>query len=669
MFCFYDIFVANIGFCTTDGSVEKELVENVCQQVTEISMLYPEWEKPVECLSNGTWLVDTMLPFCQKFKIISQMNVIQQSLSIHYLFEEYSLTNQLKTFLLSMEDVFAELVPLWQYIAQSTYDGYRNSLYSHISPELPTIYRVNTATDITISNENFLPIHENLFQVEFNVTGNKLIHITIRNSIFKNLHLHLDSSRSSVNIEENIFIGSGIKIVEENEDTAKVTLIKNNRFQGNYKRPVMELINMKNVSLKKNYFENLYSHLRGEVLSIGIFCNSSELDLSDFSFKNVKLDNFIHLDSCSVQMNNMRVLGNPLINNNENTAIKMKKSNGTFSNMMFLDIHGSRFFSIHVLKGELLIQNITFHGNYLHSFSLYHAMIYIAYSRISIINITAVKNSGAFMYIIDSWANLSSGSWLLNSGDQNFITLLDSHMEIDDTFFENNNFDTFLEFKYSAQGKISKCSFTQNRGTLILCSYQEVELEILSCTFEENMQNENSLINIDTGFIKFQDTFFLNNLVNETETVMISLRSVRAFLDNCTATNKYGGYSFRFMKILASSVNISNCQMSSYCFGDLERSTISIENTLFEKGGSIRASFHSTAVIKNSTFIENRSFGSYGGSIFLTDNSNLVSENCTFSGNTATMDGGAVMVTDSSTYRDTGSLFFNNTAPNYGKLI
>ena len=630
-------------------------------------MLYPEWEKPVECLSNGTWLVDKMLQFCQKFEELSRMNVVQQSLSIRYLSEEYSLTNQLKTSLLSMEDLFAELVPLWQYIAQSTYDGYRNSLYSNISPQLVTIYRVNTATDITISNEIFLPIHKNLLQVEFNVTGDRLIHITIRNNTFENLHFHLDS-KTSMNIEDNIFIGSGIKIMEENENSLKVTLIKNNRFQGNYKRPVMELVNMKNVSFKNNYFENLYSHLRGDVLSIGIFCNSSKLELSDFSFKNVKLDNFIHLDSCSVQMDNVRVLGNPLINNLENTAIKMEKSNGTFSNIMFLDIHGSRFFSIHAWKGELLMQNITFHGNYLHSFFLSDAMIYIAYSHISIINITAVKNRGSLMYILDSWTNISSESWLQNSGDRHFIDLVDSHLEIDDLLLENNNFDSLLEFNYRTQGKISKSSFTQNRATLISCSYQEAELEILSCTFEENMQNENSLINIDTGFIKFQDTFFLNNLVNDTATGMIHASGGSTSLKNCTAINEYEGHSSGFLMLLGSSANISSCMFSGYHFGDLEKSIISIENTLLEEGGAIRAFLSSTVFAINSTFIENRSFGSDGGAIFLADNSELVSENCTFSGNTATMDGGAVMVTDSSTYRDTGSLFFNNTAPNYGKL-
>ena len=67
------------------------------------------------------------------------------------------------------------------------------------------------------------------------------------------------------------------------------------------------------------------------------------------------------------------------------------------------------------------------------------------------------------------------------------------------------------------------------------------------------------------------------------------------------------------------------------------------------------------------TLIENRSFISDGGAIFIADESEMTSDNCTFSGNNAAMEGGALMVADSSTHHDMGSLFFNNTAPNYGK--
>ena len=133
------MFAANIGFCTTDGNVSREVIETFCEQVTEISKSYPMWEMPVECLSNGTWLVDTMLEFCQQFEGLSRLNVFERSWSIRYLFQEYSLINQLEKSFLSMEDLFAELVPLWRYIAQSTFYGYRNSLYPHISPELPTL--------------------------------------------------------------------------------------------------------------------------------------------------------------------------------------------------------------------------------------------------------------------------------------------------------------------------------------------------------------------------------------------------------------------------------------------------------------------------------------------------------------------------------------------------
>ena len=71
--------------------------------------------------------------------------------------------------------------------------------------------------------------------------------------------------------------------------------------------------------------------------------------------------------------------------------------------------------------------------------------------------------------------------------------------------------------------------------------------------------------------------------------------------------------------------------------------------------------------MKNSTFIENRSYGSYGGAIYLSEKSQMTSVNCIFSNNTAIMEGGAIVITDRCTYHDSGSLFFNNTAPNNGK--
>ena len=142
-----------------------------------------------------------------------------------------------------------------------------------------------------------------------------------------------------------------------------------------------------------------------------------------------------------------------------------------------------------------------------------------------------------------------------------------------------------------------------------------------------------------------------------------------ASFDNCTVTKNHGGYGTVFLKLDHSSANISKCKLSSCRFGHFENSNISIENTTFEKGWTIKIILSSLAVIKTSTFIENRSFGANGGAIFLGEKSEMISENCTFHGNSATIEGGAILVTESSTCQDSLSLFFNNTAPNYGNFL
>ena len=244
-----------------------------------------------------------------------------------------------------------------------------------------------------------------------------------------------------------------------------------------------------------------------------------------------------------------------------------------------------------------------------------------------------------------------------------------SGVKIDNAVFESNYFHTLLNFFSKVKIEISKCNFTWNKAILISHESFKALLEISSCRFEGNMQNENSLINIDTGFtgfIKFQDTNFLNKLDRDTEIPIIHLKMATASFENCTAINNHGG-SIQFLIFDQASANISNCKLSGYQFGHFESSNISIENTLFEKGLTIRVFRSSIIVIKTSTFIENKSFGSYGGAIYLSEKSQMTSVNCTFSGNRAIMEGGAIVITDSSTYHDSGSLFFNNTAPNSGK--
>ena len=90
---------------------------------------------------------------------------------------------------------------------------------------------VVTDSNVTITNEVFLPMDDHHYQVQFDVMGNGSTCTTVSNNTFKNMYLLLDSSRSPLIIMDNIFIGSSIKIIKESKDSLTV-LIENNIFQG-----------------------------------------------------------------------------------------------------------------------------------------------------------------------------------------------------------------------------------------------------------------------------------------------------------------------------------------------------------------------------------------------------------------------------------------------------
>ena len=239
----------------------------------------------------------------------------------------------------------------------------------------------------------------------------------------------------------------------------------------------------------------------------------------------------------------------------------MEKSNGTFSNIIFLNNIDEKvcFF---LSNGKLFLENVTFSGN---DFS---ALTFASTSHIVLINVTVEENRGELMRVSDSWVKISSCRWQENGGGRYLAVLSRCSLEINSSVFGSNYFS--ILFSFGPSTAIANCNFTRNEGKLILHTphAQNAELEISSCRFEENMHNEDSLIGIYGTITKFQDTFFLNNLVNRTEEGMISLGSSRASFDNCTGMNSYAGYSFGFLMLSSSSANISNCKFSGYRFGD-----------------------------------------------------------------------------------------------------
>ena len=250
---------------------------------------------------------------------------------------------------------------------QSSYSQYKDLLieiqFDMLSQLNVSYLNVVTDSNVTINNEVFLPMDDHHYQVQFDMRGNGSTRTTFSNSTFKNMYLHLDSSRNPLIIKDNIFIGSSIKIIKESKDSSMV-IMENNAFQGDYERSLVEIWNTENVSLKNNHFANVESvnyYSGDDKLSSGILCISSQIKLHDSSFKHINVDVIINFENCSVEMSNVSVSENtPTFLSGfgaEPTAIKMRNTNGKLDNMMFSD--NKKLMFIHVQSGGVWLENIT----------------------------------------------------------------------------------------------------------------------------------------------------------------------------------------------------------------------------------------------------------------------------------------------------------------------
>ena len=550
-------------------------------------------------------------------------------------------------------------------------------------------------SDITITDEVFLPVVEHFYQVAFNVTENRIIHTEIRNNTFRNIHFYLDSSKMSIDIEENIFIGSGITILKEIENIATTTiLVQNNMFQGEYRSPVLEMKNTKNISLKGNYFKNLeftYPNAKEEELNSGIICDNSQIELQDSVFKQVKLDNMMRFKACVFQIVNVNALENaPPANNISCTIINMENSRGNFSNMVFGN--NEECIYVQMRRVELVVHNISLIENKLNSMD---GMINVEASHIALLNVSAFNNTGPLMHIRVSSGNITS-SWQQNGGNGALLSISSSLIDINDSIFEKSEL-TSLKISGDSSVRILRTHFVFNEASLLaLESSMPISgpihlfrptaetatkplVEVSSCRFEGNIARKSSLIIGTKAIMTFRDSVFINNTAKIASVIVQATCSLISF-KNCEAVNNHAEGSVGFMNLFLCSVHLSKCLFAQNSALELAgviymrfNTSLTIQKTVFEnnscgtEGGAIYAIQWSYVLLINSTFIKNRSFGSDGGAIFILRKNKMISENCRFSGNTAAMEGGAVMVTDSSIYYDIGSLFLDNTASNYGK--
>ena len=622
--------------CSADGSVNTTIIDLACQQIKDVSQEHQFWNQLYTyCLLRLNWLVAEMVPTCQD---------IERRLKPTWIYHTKSCSGK--------EDIiFIEQMALdCKMLGKSSYSRYESVLREiqfDMASELNTAnVHVVTDSDITIINKVFLPVVEQDYQVQFNTTNNGLIHIEIKNNAFKKLFLHLDNSKGSINIAENLFIESGIKILRDIEYIGQATAMQGNVFEGKYRRPVLEIRNTENISLKGNTFKNLkfaYQNSQNEEKDSGILCSNSELKIFGCSFKRVEFNTVLHLKNCSVEMKNTSV--------RENTRC------------------------IHLWKGELMVHNSSFIENEIPSpdianeLTLSDSMINVQVSHILLDNVVVVNNRGPMMRVNVSTGDISSSRWLQNRGHGDLLWISDSHFAINDSFFVDNfkEFDfTLLIIWDNSTVSILRSNFTFNEARLI---HPEIHLHllgtpavssvtpllgILSCRFQGNIARKDSLVRATKAIVVFENCEAVDNNVYEVGGGFLYTVLSRVYISNCRFANNSASENAGVIYIVLAGLIVQN--------------TVFENNSCGNDGGTIYAD-EGGINLKSSTFSENRSFGSDGGAICLDRKSNLVSKNCTFSGNNAAMEGGAVMVTDRSTFEDFASLFLSNTASNYGKYM
>ena len=67
----FSLIVVKTDMCSADGSVNTTVIDQACQQIENISQMYPTWmQLYANCLSRLNWLVNDMLLICQNIKWI-----------------------------------------------------------------------------------------------------------------------------------------------------------------------------------------------------------------------------------------------------------------------------------------------------------------------------------------------------------------------------------------------------------------------------------------------------------------------------------------------------------------------------------------------------------------------------------------------------------------------
>ena len=551
----------NFKLCTPDQQVDYSLIDNACHDIKNLFLQHIVSDEERQhfineldsyCLHRRNIYVEEMKDYCDRF------------------INPYEFLAYYETAKKFVNETQHQLI--YQFISRSV--------------------DIFTYSDLDMTNQ-IIPDVETLLSYRLTITpkNHQTVHVQISNRTIHNVYFHLDNSKISARITNNVFTGAGIKISSTSTDLHEPVIIENCIFQGFYFETIFEALNTKNVYLHSCVFNDskfIIPSEEDDIESSGMLCFNSQIELHDTLFQRVSFKPVVAFENCSVAIYQITMSGNSLFSQST-TYLKLyfKYSETIIEDGKFEDNTQSYFFR--VFGGNTTLHNITFSSkNVAHD---------IAHANVHISNISFLNSMDSTLSIRQSTVSFSSCKFINDSiirdYDFNFMTIRDSHVSIIDTSLIKRAGTINIEGLSEIFIKGSHFLQIENSPSLILFSDRgaspESSLHMSHCRFERNVLTNytgySGLIDVGLGSAVIQDTVFYHNRVN------MPVRGESIEFTNCIFNSNFASERGVFW-VNGGTMQFSNCSFNnnegsrSHSIVQVNEGQLTIRNCTFTNNNS-----------------------------------------------------------------------------------
>ena len=415
--------------CRTAGQVNQGIFDNACRQTKIIYLghvlsnddrIYVSRELDHFCVVKKDIFIKTFDEFCAEYSHFVHNRYSYIKIRQYYQYAHIFL-NEIQVRIITMlKSIHFQILTNMDLEMTSTV------LMGAIHTDTDYVYHVNMISDI-----------------------NTNIRINILNNTFTKVHLHLDNSRISAHIKDNIFIEGGITISSTSSFTNQPVILDHNTFQGNTSNTILEIRNTKDVIITASLFQNSqhsFQHILDKNIvnnnaNAGVLCYNSHLEIHDSLFENVSFFPVIHFENCLFVSNNLTMINNDLSTfitrsdeSQRYSLIHMKHSEGLMEGSKFKSNAGLNCF--YATGGNISFVNMIAVGN------KGVRVGRITAGTLTIYNATVVNNTGSIFYSAHSVITISSSIFTHNADVSTYYDVLlifeTTDVTITDSVFEKN---------------------------------------------------------------------------------------------------------------------------------------------------------------------------------------------------------------------------------------